>query len=178
MDSRSRRTAHRKGPVTPLSEDRLPVLRSNSQYSLVACPLLSAPPSAADGSATGLAGTMRSRAWGPGRQDTVVAQEMKSGRGNPSRQLLQQIQRREHEMAVPSDHGVVSMQVQQARLPLSRFRCHRWRAASRGCGRSGRGSARRAPGGRPGWRSRPDRRSGRRARAGRPGSGRTSIPRA
>ena len=56
-----------------------------------------AEPSAADGSATGLAGTMRSRARGC--QDPVVAQEMKPGRGNQSRQRLHQVHRREQEMA-------------------------------------------------------------------------------
>ena len=38
---------------------------------------------------------------GPGRQDPVVGQEMKPGRGNQSRQLLQQFHRRQQEMAGP-----------------------------------------------------------------------------
>ncbi len=38
---------------------------------------------------------------GPDRQDTLVAQEMKPGRGNQSRQLLQQFHRRQQEMAGP-----------------------------------------------------------------------------
>ena len=38
---------------------------------------------------------------GPGRQDPVVAQEMKPGRGNQSRQLLQQFHRRQQERAGP-----------------------------------------------------------------------------
>ena len=38
---------------------------------------------------------------GPGRQDTMVAQEMKPGRGNQSRQLLQQVHRRQQERAGP-----------------------------------------------------------------------------
>ena len=38
---------------------------------------------------------------GPGGQDPVVAQEMKPGRGDQSRQLLQQFHRREQEMASP-----------------------------------------------------------------------------
>ena len=38
---------------------------------------------------------------GPGGQDPVVAQEMEPGRGDQSRQLLQQFQQREQEMAGP-----------------------------------------------------------------------------
>ncbi len=38
---------------------------------------------------------------GPGRQDPVVAQEMKPGRGNQSRPLLQQFHRRQQERAGP-----------------------------------------------------------------------------
>ena len=50
-------------------------------------------------SSTGLVGTMRPRS--PGRQDPVVAQEMEPGRGDQSCQLLQQVHRREQEMAGP-----------------------------------------------------------------------------